>query len=142
MGAFRSTKPAGSGTSHVSGSRDSLSSARTSASGAPHMPRRGIVTQVVDDLAAGMTVVECAEKHRLPRDFVEQIVDHARKRGSLNMVALSAESGCSTGMCDPDPDSLVCAGCPLVPAASGRRATIRTLLCRKLNAHKARRINI
>lgn len=85
-------------------------------------PSNGIVGQVVQDLTDGMSVAEVAHKHHVPRDFIEQIVDFARARGGLQVVELN--TGCSTGPCDPDPDSIVCAGCPLVPAGSRNRATI------------------
>lgn len=75
--------------------------------------RIGIVDHIVHDLLAGLTVADCAHKYRLPRDFVEQIVTMARERGTLDIVSLDTRAGCGTGGCQPDPESLVCAGCPL-----------------------------
>ncbi|NEG69339.1 hypothetical protein [Bifidobacterium choloepi] len=91
--------------------------------------RPSVMELVVDDLGHGMTVGECARKRKLPRDFIEQIVDYARRKGTLDVVELT--KGCSTGACDPDPDSLICAGCPLVPAGQGNRLTIRAMLSRR-----------
>ena len=59
-----------------------------------------------------MTVRECADAHHLPEAFIAQIVEFARARGELDVVALDRE--CVTkGMCTPNPDSVICAGCPL-----------------------------
>ena len=83
-------------------------------------PRTGITAQVIHDLSRGMTVRECADAHHLPEAFSAQIVEFARARGELDVVAL--DRGCVTkGMCTPDPDSVICAGCPL--AAPNTRRT-------------------
>ncbi|RYQ67113.1 hypothetical protein [Bifidobacterium pseudolongum] len=85
-----------------------------------HAPRTGITAQVIHDLGRGMTVRECADAHHLPEAFIAQIVEFARAHGELDVVAL--DRGCVTkGMCTPDPDSVICAGCPL--AAPNTRRT-------------------
>lgn len=85
--------------------------------------RPGIVQQVVEALQHGQTVAEVSRDYGLPREFVEQIVEHARATGSLTMVKLSAQQ-CGTGSCNPDPSSLICAGCPLAPAGAANRMSI------------------
>ena len=87
-----------------------------------HAPRTGITAQVIHDLGRGMTVRECADAHHLPEAFIAQIVEFARARGELDVVALDRE--CVTkGMCTPNPDSVICAGCPLA-APNARRTPV------------------
>lgn len=95
---------------------------------------QGVVERVVASLKGGMSVSQCAQAMRLPRDFVEQIVEHARAAGSLDVVVLDYRNGCGSGACDPDPSSLVCAGCPLAPAGAAHRIGIRAAL-RRLGRH-------
>ncbi|PLS28086.1 peptidase [Bifidobacterium anseris] len=84
--------------------------------------RTHVVADVVADLKTGKSVARCAAERGLPRDFVEQIVEHARTRGMIDVVELTA--GCSIGVCEPSPDSIVCASCPLRPAAAGAARSI------------------
>lgn len=87
-----------------------------------HAPRTGITAQVIHDLGRGMTVRECADAHHLPEAFIAQIVEFARARGELDGVAL--DRGCVTkGMCTPNPDSVICACCPLA-APNARRTPV------------------
>lgn len=112
-------------------------SSRTQREGTP-AARPSIVQQVVTQLKAGHTVAEVAREHGLPRDFVEQIVEHARAAGSLDMVVLGADRKCGTGACNPDPSSLVCAGCPLAPAGAENRLSIGRAVRRLLNKRTTR----
>ena len=94
-----------------------------------HAPRTGITAQVIHDLGRGMTVRECADAHHLPEAFIAQIAEFARARGELDLVVL--DRGCVTkGMCTPDPESVICAGCPLAAPHARRtpawRAWFRT----------------
>ncbi|MEE1296543.1 MAG: hypothetical protein UHD09_06860 [Bifidobacterium sp.] len=73
----------------------------------------GVVGRVVAMLGAGRSVHECAEALGLPDAFIEQVADDARRRGLIDVIAL--DTGCTSGHCTPDPDSIVCAGCPLAP---------------------------
>ncbi|WP_288439259.1 hypothetical protein [uncultured Bifidobacterium sp.] len=73
------------------------------------------VTQVIADLESGMTLEACARHHGLPRGFVAMIADHARRTGRLRVMDLSPRAACGEAWCNPDPGSLICAGCPLLP---------------------------
>ena len=73
------------------------------------------VTQVIADLESGMTLEACARHHGLPREFVAMIADHARRTGRLRVMDLSPRAACGEAWCNPDPGSLICAGCPLLP---------------------------
>lgn len=100
-------------------------------------PARGarthVVAAVVADLEAGMSVAQCAAGRGLPRDFVEQIVEHARAHGMINVVELTA--GCSAGPCEPSPGSIVCAGCPLRPAAAKAGPSIAARIRARMRSH-------
>ncbi len=72
-----------------------------------------IVVCVAEDVSAGLTARQIADKRRLPVDFVDMVIDRARERGLLEMVDMGPSGhACGESMCRPDPDSLVCAGCP------------------------------
>ena len=73
------------------------------------------VTQVIADLESGMTLEACARHRGLPREFVAMIADHARRTGRLRVMDLSPRAACGEAWCNPDPGSLICAGCPLSP---------------------------
>lgn len=75
----------------------------------------GAVTQVIADLESGMTLEACARHRGLPRGFVAMIADHARRTGRLQVMDLSPRAACGEAWCNPDPGSLICAGCPLLP---------------------------
>lgn len=83
----------------------------------------GVVERTIRSLESGMSVGEVARASNLPRDFIEQIAVFARERGRLDFVSVSADSGCGTGSCTPDPDSIICASCPLAPPAAKRGHT-------------------
>jgi hypothetical protein len=79
-----------------------------------------LVTQIVHELADGKTTFMVARAHGLPQDFVDLVLERARRDGSLDFFELKPGS-CTKGSCDPDPESLVCAGCPIMPAAIRRK---------------------
>ncbi|MCI1901425.1 MAG: hypothetical protein LKI93_01655 [Bifidobacteriaceae bacterium] len=82
-----------------------------------------LVAQIVSELADGNTTAMVARQHGLPLDFVELVLERARKSGSLDFFELKPGS-CTKGRCDPDPESLVCAGCPIMPAEVRRKQSL------------------
>lgn len=70
---------------------------------------QGIIAQIVREMQSGLTVAQCAAVHHVPVDFIEMTIERARATGQLEVIALDA---CGRGTCAPDPNSLVCAGCP------------------------------
>ena len=76
-----------------------------------------IVADVVCDLDAGLTVRQIASNRHLPVDFVDMTIARARERGLLQVADLSPQSMCGETTCQPDPSSLICAGCPFRPRA-------------------------
>lgn len=87
--------------------------------------RGNIVADVVADLDAGLTVRQIAANRHLPVDFVDMAITRARERGLLQVTDLSPRSMCGETTCQPDPSSLICAGCPFRPRADGRAAPRR-----------------
>ncbi len=112
----------------VSGFRHTGAASEGGARGRTH-----IVADIVDDLTRGRSVAQIAQERGLPRAFVEQVVDHARRQGTIDIVELT--SGCAGGACAPDPDSPVCAGCPLLPASARNRASIVSHIRRLIQTH-------
>lgn len=74
--------------------------------------QQGIVSQVVREMQSGMTAAQCAAAHHVPVDFIDMTIERARATGRLEFIALDA---CGRGTCTPDPNSLICAGCPFAP---------------------------
>ena len=74
--------------------------------------RGDIVTRIVGDVAAGLTVRQIAAERHLPVDFVDMAIERARERGSLDVVDMRLRHACGETVCRPDPASLVCVGCP------------------------------
>ncbi|RHC31294.1 peptidase [Bifidobacterium adolescentis] len=72
--------------------------------------RNDIVARIAGDIAAGLTVRQIADKRHLPVDFVDMAVERADKRGLL--AVMDMRHACGETICQPDPASLVCAGCP------------------------------
>ena len=106
-------------------------------------PDRGADTrstseQIVEGLTAGRTPRMVARQLELPLDLVLMIIEHAQDRGELDFFELRT-ANCSAGAsCDPDPDSLICAGCPLLPERSlasrkKRRSTVISRVQRVLS---------
>ena len=60
---------------------------RTSRTVGPQDNGQGdIVTRIVGDVAAGLTVRQIAAERHLPVDFVDMAIERARERGSLDVV--------------------------------------------------------
>lgn len=80
--------------------------------------RNDIVARIAGDIAAGLTVRQIADKRHLPVDFVDMAVERADKRGLL--AVMDMRHACGETICQPDPASLVCAGCPfrIFPSSS------------------------
>lgn len=80
--------------------------------------RNGIIARIAGDIAAGLTVRQIADKRHLPVDFVDMAVERADKRGLL--AVMDMRHACGETICQPDPASLVCAGCPfrIFPSSS------------------------
>ena len=86
---------------------------RTSRTVGPQDNGQGdIVTRIVGDVAAGLTVRQIAAERHLPVDFVDMAIERARERGSLDVVDMRSRHACGETVCRPDPASLVCVGCP------------------------------
>ena len=82
----------------------------------------GVKDAVIRQLAAGATPRLAAQRLGLPVDLVDLIVERERAAGRLDVLAPS--TGRCGGPCDPDPQSLVCAGCPILPIALRRRQSL------------------
>ncbi|EFA23482.1 hypothetical protein [Bifidobacterium gallicum] len=88
-----------------------------------------IVAAVTQALQRGVTVAQVAEQYRLPKAFIEQIVEHERALGKLTIVELNAACGSS---CVPDPESVVCASCPLASTGGIKRRNLAKTAFRRL----------
>lgn len=105
-------------------------------------PRRnddqGIVALVADDLARGLTVDGIARRRGLPREFVRMAVGQAVADGRVRLIELTPRFSCGESVCAPDPESLVCAGCPLFPRESRAPRSLRARLADVLRAVRRR----
>ena len=80
-----------------------------------------ITSRIIAALNHGGTRVSVARDLGLPAEFVDMVIERACRDGRLSFFELCT-GNCSSSGCSPDPDSPVCAGCPLYPAASRRDA--------------------
>ena len=72
---------------------------------------------VVADLDAGLSARQIAARRHLPVDFIDMAIARAQRRGLLQVTDLTPRSMCGEATCQPDPASLICAGCPFRPRA-------------------------
>ncbi|RBP99027.1 peptidase [Bifidobacterium xylocopae] len=83
-----------------------------------------ISERILAALSAGRPPRRVAASLGVPLDFVSLVTEQARRSGKLDYYDL-ATGNCGSGPgCNPDPDSLVCASCPILPAAVRRRQSI------------------
>ncbi|WEV41985.1 hypothetical protein OZX57_00080 [Bifidobacterium sp. ESL0682] len=71
--------------------------------------------KVIDGLTHGQTPRMIATSLNLPLDFIDLIITQERAAGRLNIYDLRSCNSSTGEGCDPDPESLVCAGCPILP---------------------------
>jgi hypothetical protein len=103
-------------------------SVRTTPASDPHCHTQAdsgspLVAQIVDELTHGKTTAMVAKSHGLPRDFVDMVLERAQRNGTIDFFEIKPGT-CTKGACDPDPESLVCAGCPIMPAAVRRKQSL------------------
>lgn len=88
----------------------------------------------------GSTPRLVAEDLHLSLDFVDMVIEDAVTDGALIIVPYTKGS-CGSSLCDPDPKSLVCAGCPVMSGAQHRKHPLQTVintLSKKLHTHHSR----
>ena len=85
-----------------------------------HTPT-GVRGRVAAMLRQGLDIAACARVLGMPVDFVRQVAESLEAEGTIDLVTWRGSHGCATGGCDPDPDSPLCAGCPLKPIKPRRR---------------------
>ena len=90
----------------------------TAAETAKHTVRRmptGVRGRVAVMIRQGLDIAACARVLGMPVDFVRQVAESLEAEGAIDLVTWRGSHGCATGGCTPDPDSPLCAGCPLKP---------------------------
>lgn len=125
MGRWRTTRRANSGATdggatdggatHDGATYDgTMRNGTVAAPAAPGAARPATVMDSVIELCRiGTPPVDIALRLRLPVPFVRQIIDVAAAEGRLDVPEW--RDACASGSCNPDPQSLVCAGCPFRP---------------------------
>lgn len=74
-----------------------------------------------------------ANRLGLPVDFIELVINQEQAAGRLDVYDLRSCNSTTGQGCDPDPESLVCASCPILPAAIRRRQSLTARLRSKLH---------
>lgn len=72
---------------------------------------------VACDMEAGLSIRQVADRRHLPVDSIVMAISRAQERGLLQVADLTSRSACGETTCQPDPSSLICAGCPFQPRA-------------------------
>lgn len=96
----------------------------TAAENVKHTVRRmptGIRGRVAVMIRQGLDIAACARVLGMPVDFIVQIAESLEREGVIDLVTWRGSHGCATGGCVPDPDSPLCAGCPLKPVQLRRK---------------------
>ncbi|WEV59034.1 peptidase [Bifidobacterium sp. ESL0728] len=92
-----------------------------------------ITTAVIDGLTHGQSPRMIANELSLPLDLVDLVIEQERTAGRLSIYDLRSCNSTTGEGCDPDPESLVCAGCPILPKAVRQRQSVFGRLKAKLN---------
>ncbi|MDF7663124.1 hypothetical protein PT282_00295 [Bifidobacterium sp. ESL0763] len=95
-----------------------------------------VTQRIIGMLTQGRTIRMVADELGLPMDFVNLVVDRERHAGRLDVYDLRSCNSTTGEGCDPDPDSLVCAGCPILPAAIRRRQSVIGRLATRLRGER------
>lgn len=84
-------------------------------------PPASVTSHIIVMLNAGLTPNAVAGRLQLPLEFVNAVIERSSSEGKLAFFELKTGNCSSSSGCSPDPDSPVCAGCPIYPA-SARKA--------------------
>ncbi|MDF7665973.1 hypothetical protein [Bifidobacterium sp. ESL0745] len=95
-------------------------------------PSSSIAEEIIAGLTNGRTPRMIATELSLPLDFVDLVIEQERTAGRLNVYDLRSCNSTTGEGCDPDPESLVCAGCPILPKAIRQRQSVFGRLKAKL----------
>ncbi|WEV64050.1 hypothetical protein [Bifidobacterium sp. ESL0732] len=122
----RADRPVSHRNGRTSSSRHNETTTASRKSAAP------IAATIINELTHGQTPRMVADRLGLPLDFVNLVIERERRAGRLNIYDLRSCNSTTGEGCDPDPDSLICAGCPILPAAIRRRQSLFGRLKAKL----------
>ncbi|WEV67471.1 hypothetical protein OZX72_00170 [Bifidobacterium sp. ESL0769] len=119
---------------HINGDgfrKVSTSTSKLSKSG--NQTSLSITDKIVDGLTNGKTPRMIAVSLNLPLDFVDLVIEQECAAGRINVYDLRSCNTTTGEGCDPDPESLVCAGCPIFPKAIRKRQSVFGRLKAKLS---------
>jgi hypothetical protein len=98
-----------------------------------------ITAQVVQALVSGKTPRIAAQDLGLPLDFVNLVIEQARISGDIDFFELRTENCTAGGACQPDPESMVCASCPILPPSIRKQQSPLGKLRRVISSHRLRK---
>jgi hypothetical protein len=99
-----------------------------------------ISEQVLASLRDGNTTRMVAQRLNLPMDFIELIHDQAISSRQLAVLDFAGQQ-CSSTHCNPDPESFVCAGCPVMSISKRRTSARKNGFQKLLSTAKTLRSN-
>lgn len=79
----------------------------------PH--RTGLTDQVIEAATHGQTPRMIARALDQPLDLVDLIIERERAAGHITIYDLTSCNSTTGAGCNPDPESMVCASCPILP---------------------------
>lgn len=129
---FRHTKPSHAHTERQS-TAPTAAAITAETPGTPAHRGPSITREVIDNLTHGQTPRMIANRLGLPVDFIELVISQEQAAGRLDVYDLRSCNSTTGQGCDPDPESLVCASCPILPAAIRRRQSLTARLRSKLH---------
>ncbi|WEV46767.1 hypothetical protein OZX62_00175 [Bifidobacterium sp. ESL0690] len=110
-----------------------ISSSPTKLSNPDNQTSASVSEKVISGLTRGQTPRMIAVNLNLPLDFVDLVIEQERAAGHINIYDLRSCNSTTGEGCNPDPDSLVCAGCPILPKAIRQRQSVFGRLKAKLS---------
>ncbi|MCH3975960.1 MAG: hypothetical protein LKI60_08380 [Bifidobacterium tibiigranuli] len=106
---------------------------------APTISEIPITAQVVQALVSGKTPRMAAQDLGLPLDFVNLVIEQARISGDIDFFELRTENCTAGSACQPDPESMVCASCPILPPSIRKQQSPLGKLRRVISSHRLRK---
>lgn len=91
--------------------------------------RGSVKDRILSAIQSGATPRQAAQMLHQPLDLVDMVIERSERNGELTILRFG-NGRCGSQFCRPDPDSLVCAGCPILATTRHRAHTTHGIIAR------------